>query len=117
MLRLFARFVRARLREPDTFCRIGGDEFAAILPDTSAQNAGVMIERLRRGLAECDFCLEGGHQVWLSFSCGIAEFEPGMDRASLIEKADSVLYDAKARGRNRSTTAIVGVPMTSPFIH
>ncbi len=117
VLRRFAQCVRAGLREPDTFCRIGGDEFAVILPDTSAENAGVSMERLRRLLSDLDFCLEGGHQVWLFFSCGIAEFEPGMDCASLIRQADSALYDAKARGRNRSSTAVSGGSVTSSFVH
>jgi len=46
-----------------------------------------------------------------------AEFEPGMDRASFTGQADSALYDAKARGRNRSSTAIGEIPVTSAFIH
>jgi diguanylate cyclase (GGDEF)-like protein len=117
VLRRFAQLVRSGLREPDTFCRIGGDEFAVILPDTSAANAGISIERLRHKLSELELCLEGGNQVQLSFSCGIAEFEPRMDSATLMQQADSALYDAKARGRNRSSTAIGPGAVTSTFVH
>lgn len=117
VLRRFAEFVRRGLREPDTFCRIGGDEFAVILPDTSAENAGVSMDRLRRRLPDLDLGRDGGHQVRLSFSCGIAQFEPGMDCASLVEQADSALYDAKARGRDRSSTSVSRGTVTSAFVH
>lgn len=116
VLARFARFVRTGLRQPDTFCRIGGDEFAVILPDTSATNARVSMERLRRNLAGLDLRLDGGpHPVELSFSCGIAGFQLGMSAGELAEQADSALYDAKARGRNRLSIAVG--PALSPFVN
>src|SRR5262245_43559067 len=50
VLKFFARFIRQNLRQEDILCRIGGDEFAIILPETPAKNAVMLFDRIRRKL-------------------------------------------------------------------
>lgn len=117
VLAWFARVIRGGLRQPDTFCRIGGDEFSVILSDTSAENARVSLGRLRAKVAKDELRLDSGATARVTFSCGIASFAPGMNLETLIEQADSALYDAKARGRNRVSLAIGRTTMASPFVN
>jgi diguanylate cyclase (GGDEF)-like protein len=90
---------RAVGRTIDTMARIGGDEFAAILPDTDAGGAFDLAERLRSEVAE----LRGVRDEPLTMSFGVVEFPlHGASAESLIRAADSALYQAKRLGRNRS---------------
>lgn len=90
--------VRRRLRAADVLARWGGEEFAALLPDTSCDEAAGIIDRLRAEIA----CLRlpgGGRTLALTFSAGIAPLGTDLDRA--VRFADERLYEAKRRGRNR----------------
>src|SRR5437773_566219 len=105
VLKFFSQFVRVNLRQEDIVCRIGGDEFAIILPDTSAENAAIFFERIRSKLDQIEVSIDGRSRLALSFSCGLAGFKPEYLPEDLIEEADHSLYSAKARGRNRVVTA------------
>ncbi|MHB8233051.1 MAG: GGDEF domain-containing protein [Solirubrobacteraceae bacterium] len=85
-------------RAGDTMARIGGDEFAAILPDTDAEGAYAFAERLRIAIGELR-----GLEAPLTISFGVAVARSG-DRSpeALIRAADRALYEAKALGRDRS---------------
>ncbi len=105
VLKFFSQFLRANLRQEDTVCRIGGDEFAILLPDTSVDNAAVFFERIRSKLDQVEVSIAGRSSLTLSFSCGLAAFRSEYLPEDLIEEADHSLYSAKARGRNRVVSA------------
>ncbi|MNZ59207.1 putative diguanylate cyclase YedQ [compost metagenome] len=86
------------MRRKDVFARIGGEEFACLLPEAGAEGAYQVAERVRREFAELPFIAEGQ----LSVSIGIATTrEAGHDLPNLLALADQALYAAKAKGRNR----------------
>jgi diguanylate cyclase (GGDEF)-like protein len=86
-------------RNIDTMARIGGDEFAAIPPDTDAHGAFDLAERLRCEVSD----LRDGHGEPLTMSFGVVEFPAhGQTCGSLISAADRALYEAKRLGRDRS---------------
>ena len=93
------RLASGAVRTIDTMARIGGDEFAAILPATGAEGAFELAERLRDGVPH----LRNGYGEPLTMSFGIVEFPlHGQTREALVRAADRALYQAKGLGRNRS---------------
>ncbi|MCX7808531.1 MAG: GGDEF domain-containing protein, partial [Deltaproteobacteria bacterium] len=99
VLREVATIVRKRLRPDDTFGRYGGEEFCAILPETSLSGASVIGEDLRRRIEAASFVFEG-NQIPVTISIGGAQLVPGQDVMGLIKAADEKLYEAKRSGRN-----------------
>jgi diguanylate cyclase (GGDEF)-like protein len=83
-------------RAQDLPFRIGGDEFALLMPHTSAMQAAVALERLR---VQVEKELHGA-----TLSIGVAELLDGDTKESLREQADAALYEAKRRGRNAVVT-------------
>lgn len=90
---------RSLLREEDLLARLGGEEFALLLPLTSRQNAALLAERLRRAIAEHHFDDLGPGRITVSI--GITEHRVGDARDTLLHRADASLYRAKHQGRNR----------------
>jgi diguanylate cyclase (GGDEF)-like protein len=89
-----------RLRAVDMVGRYGGEEFAIILPDTSALQAEHVLSELLRTFKAIKFNASG--KVFsVTFSAGIAEYPVFANLAYLIEAADQALYQAKAEGRSR----------------
>ncbi len=117
VLRFFSQFLRVNLRQEDVICRIGGDEFAIILPDTTADRAAIFFDRVRQKLDQVEISIDGRSRLALSFSCGLALFKPDYLPEDLIEEADHSLYSAKARGRNRVVTAAASPALVSRAIH
>jgi diguanylate cyclase (GGDEF)-like protein len=97
------------LREYDWFARLGGEEFAVVLPQTSLVDAAKVAEKLRRQVADTPMrCSTGA--VPVTVSVGVSGLqalnaleEPTVDR--LLETADRCLYVSKDEGRNRVTVA------------
>src|SRR5262249_34639871 len=75
VLKFFSQFIRVNLRQEDIVCRIGGDEFAIILPETTADNAAVFFERIKGKLDQIEISIDGRSHLTLSFSCGLAAFK------------------------------------------
>lgn len=100
LLQQFASRLARQLREIDTLARMGGDEFALIIPDVkSPQDAIVVAEKIMRCLAEPIHI--GGRDLIISASMGIALYPcHGDDSASLQRCADQEMYRTKQRGRN-----------------
>jgi diguanylate cyclase (GGDEF)-like protein len=102
-----ARAVERNLRESDVFARVGGEEFAVLLPNTSEDGAVDLAERLRAALqAITPLTLNVDAQVTASF--GVVEFDRGSDDPDgedLVATADAALYNAKWSGRNRVMSA------------
>jgi diguanylate cyclase (GGDEF)-like protein/putative nucleotidyltransferase with HDIG domain len=98
-LRLFARALSETIRRVDRPARIGGEEFAVVLPDTEPHSAYLLAERLRRRLAE----EVPAHPVRLSASIGVAcSPRHGLTVSELMHAGDRALHAAKALGRDRA---------------
>ena len=92
--------IRTAVREVDTPGRFGGDEFVVICPDLGdALDAVAVAERIRTQV-ERPFVVRG-IEVFVAASVGIAISEPETDAATLLRRADTAVYRAKDRGRNR----------------
>jgi diguanylate cyclase (GGDEF)-like protein/PAS domain S-box-containing protein len=101
-LKSIAYHLMATLRLTDIAGRHGGEEFAALLPETDEDGALIVAERLRRRIAESPVTPEEGLVITLSVSIGVATLlpdDPDLDAA--IARADIALYAAKNHGRNR----------------
>lgn len=96
-----AETIRSHLRPADTFGRLGGEEFACLLPNTSLQSAAVIAEGMRARIANLDIHTGSG-TVRVSVSIGVSALASGpVDLDHLIDRADACLYEAKRAGRNR----------------
>ncbi len=101
VLRQMAGLVRAFVRDEDTAARIGGEEFAVLLPESDLEAARTFAERLREAIAATPFVL-GGEPRHLTISIGIAGLaDTRRERSALMQAADVALYRAKDEGRNR----------------
>lgn len=103
ILQMVARRFKEELRRIDHICRIGGEEFALILPETSHKAVNEVMDRL----VNTPFCEEIIHQgevinIEVTFSFGVATFpEAGSDAFELYRKADAMLFLSKDLGRNQ----------------
>ena len=93
--------VNSGLRKIDIFGRMGGEEFAILLPMTSEKPALEVAERVRKALTEM-ICIVDGQQIRVTASFGIASLGEKETLKSLLVRADDALYEAKHQGRNRS---------------
>ncbi len=93
VLRESAAAWQAELRPGDTIARVGGEEFALILGECAWEDARAVVERIRHATF-------AGHTA----SAGIAQWDRAEPGAALVARADTLLYEAKRRGRDRSVT-------------
>jgi diguanylate cyclase (GGDEF)-like protein len=104
VLRTLGKLLMACVRSPtDVACRLGGEEFALILPDTRHEQAEALCQRLREQLAQVGFDA-GDHAFKVTLSMGLAEGRV-LDAEHLLRKADQQLYRAKESGRDRVCVA------------
>lgn len=104
VLRTLGQLLMSCVRSPtDVACRLGGEEFALILPDTGRERVEAICARLREQLARQTFG-EGGATFTVTLSMGVVESR-GQDVAQLLKLADHQLYLAKASGRDRVCVA------------
>jgi two-component system cell cycle response regulator len=103
VLREFAIRLRKSIRGIDLACRLGGEEFVIVMPETDMAVATAVAERLRRRIAAEPFPIDGGRlNIEVTISIGIAALETGEDNAAaMLKRADQALYRAKRDGRNR----------------
>jgi diguanylate cyclase (GGDEF)-like protein len=102
MLLIVADRILQCLRESDLLSRFGGDEFAILLPETGAEGALEVAERIRETVAASAVDADG-ETVRATVSIGVATRDDaeGAGWEQLLKQADKALYDAKARGRNQ----------------
>lgn len=100
VLRQFTDVVNSVIRDSDTLCRWGGDEFLVLMAGCDATEASSVAEKIRRAIGEHRFTFNG-QSVGLTASIGITRvaMEDSMDSA--VARADQALYQAKEAGRNR----------------
>jgi len=104
VLKQLADQLKHRLRKSDIVGRVGGEEFAVIVPQTGEPQAKILLEDLCKGFAHTTHRAEAG-EFSVTFSCGVAEYRIGESDESLYIRADQALYQAKQAGRNRVVTA------------
>jgi diguanylate cyclase (GGDEF)-like protein/PAS domain S-box-containing protein len=100
-LRTLARATRGMLRAQDIFGRLGGEEFAVLLPDTRIDGALSVAERIRRSVEMTQVPTAHSAPAWITVSIGVAQHRPGEAFEALMRRADHALYRAKDEGRNR----------------
>ncbi len=101
VLKETAEIMKRNVRSCDDICRIGGEEFVVICPDTDVSGAHILGERIRHAVAEhkIDANLFRGS---ISVSVGVTQRSDQQPNAhALLRAADQALYDAKAKGRNK----------------
>jgi diguanylate cyclase (GGDEF)-like protein/PAS domain S-box-containing protein len=106
VLQKLSQLCQATLREVDIIGRIGGEEFAIILPETDGEKAAEVAERLRASIAKTEIPLETGLPLHFTVSIGIATLQGSdVNVDMLLNLADKALYEAKHSGRNRVRVA------------
>lgn len=101
VLRALARCLEGHLRQSDRAVRLGGEEFAVVLPETGLPQALRLAERLRRAVEALKVPLAER----LSASFGVAQAGPKDSPLSLLKRADEAMYQAKRLGKNRVESA------------
>ena len=110
VLKETANVLRESCRSIDLPARLGGEEFAVLLPQTMMGPAVHVAERIRTSLAEREFTSHAGVDFSVTCSVGVAELAAsGADIDALLKAADEALYLAKEHGRNR-VSGIIGLP-------
>jgi len=112
-LQLFVSVAANALRAEDLLCRFGGEEFVALLPNTSADAALVVANRLRTAFAEAAGPAPATLPTCVTVSIGISEMKTTEPLENMLRRADHAMYQAKHNGRNRCEVAAALVPVPS----
>ena len=96
-----AERVRDSVRSADIACRVGGDEFAVILPESTLADADQLYRRIHQSVSSRPISQEGR----LFLSAGVTDLRPEDDAVAFFERADDALYRAKEAGKGRMVTA------------
>ena len=104
ILKTFSARIRDVLRASDLTCRLGGEEFAVLMPDTGLDVAHKVAERVRAAIDSHVFTLAPGRPpIAVTVSIGLAERGCDLEPDILMRRADAALYRSKGEGRNRVT--------------
>lgn len=102
VLRQVGRALHGAIRFGDSAFRYGGEEFAVLLPETDFTTTWAVAERIRQGMEALRIQVEGGRDITVTVSLGIAAYPcNGATAQALVAAADKALYQSKAEGRNR----------------
>lgn len=102
VLKRFADRVKTVIRGVDVLCRLGGEEFVIVMPDTGLDVAGRVAERVRETVGAELFPIDkGARHISVTVSIGLAERRNGREADALLRRADRALYRAKQSGRNQ----------------
>jgi len=98
-----ASIIKSSIRNIDVAARYGGEEFVLILVNTDKDHSNIVVTRITESIANHDFFKDGIHEK-MTISAGLADFpEDAADAKSLIENADSAMYETKEKGGNGMT--------------
>ncbi len=102
VLKGFADRLKTAIRGVDILCRLGGEEFIIVMPDTHLDVATRVAERVRQTVCSATFPIDkGARQIPVTVSIGIAERRNGREADAVMKRADRALYRSKAQGRNQ----------------
>ena len=100
VLQAFTNRVKTMLRRPDLLARMGGDEFAILLPDTPASVGKAVAKRIKRSVEGLEVPFETG-PIKFTISAGVSELDPAQGEwEEMIRRADKAMYEIKQSGRN-----------------
>ena len=102
VLRHFCKHTQAHLRSGQAMGRLGGEEFLLLLPGTELADAQTALERVRQTLEPCG-------SIAYTFSAGLALARPGDTVDEVLERADRALYLSKERGRDCTSSELMGL--------
>ncbi len=107
VLRIFARRIKRVLRSADLVCRLGGEEFVVVMPETPLAVAERVAERVRSAVEKDRFPIDAKatRTIPVTTSIGLAERGADANADALMRRADKALYASKSSGRNRVTAA------------
>jgi len=106
VLKAFAFRMKSVVRGADLVCRLGGEEFVIVMPETPLAIAQRVAERVREAVQAEPFLIDGGARtIPVTASIGIAERGGDANPDALLRRADKALYASKSSGRNRVTAA------------
>ena len=108
VLAAFGSMLREHIRDVDLAARLGGEEFALLLPEVEGRDAVLVAERLRRSLSERPIASVEGNALSSTASFGVAQYRQGDTGEDLLRLADDALYRAKGDGKNRVCVAREG---------
>jgi diguanylate cyclase (GGDEF)-like protein len=108
VLAAFGSMLRDHIRDVDLAARLGGEEFALLLPEVEGRDAVLVAERLRRSLSERPIASVEGNALSSTASFGVAQYRQGDTGEDLLRLADDALYRAKGEGKNRVCVAREG---------
>jgi diguanylate cyclase (GGDEF)-like protein len=103
VLRQVSSLIADNIRASDTFGRYGGEEFMLILPETTAEDAIALSEKLRNLVMQHPLVIAGKQAITVTISIGVAgEVGSQLQVDALVDQADAAMYAAKSLGRNRT---------------
>lgn len=100
VLKIIAKSLQNNLRDTDFIARFGGEEFVALMPETSAKEAKLVAEKLRKKIESSPFNFKK-EPVQITVSFGISQFGQDESVEDVFSRADKALYQAKDNGRNQ----------------
>ncbi len=104
VLRRFAAIARSSVRDQDIVARLGGEEFAVVLPEATIEQARLVCDRLRRAIGEARLRIDD-QIVAVTVSGGVTRYAEGNSVSEVLRAADRALYQAKRSGRDQLTLA------------
>lgn len=113
VLKALARVCQAHMGEEEVLARVGGEEFALLLPGIDAEAAGRLAEQIRLSVWQSPVSLVDT-AIHITVSIGVAQWHVGESLAELLGSADQALQAAKYQGRNRVETGRAGEGLSMP---
>jgi two-component system cell cycle response regulator len=94
------RWLKRCLRETDFAYRYGGEEFTVLLPMTTNADGAVTAERIRMAFGKETFSQAPGHDVHVTVSIGLAQYEPQEEMKAFVHRVDQLMYQGKKCGKD-----------------